>query len=122
MKIKKIAPQIRTTDITATIRFYTEVLDFSVEFNYDDFYAGIRSGDHIIHLKRVDEQDPSIPFVEHGGHLHLYVEIEDVTGFAEQLKSKGVTLVEDVHETAWNTRELVLHDDQGHTIYFGEPL
>jgi hypothetical protein len=31
-------------------------------------------------------------------------------------------LVEDVHETPWGTREVVLHDDQGHTLYLGEPL
>jgi len=31
-------------------------------------------------------------------------------------------LVEDVHETAWGTRELVIRDDQGHTLYFGERL
>jgi hypothetical protein len=33
-----------------------------------------------------------------------------------------VRLVKDVHETAWGTRELVIHDDQGHTLYFGEAL
>lgn len=120
MKIKKIAPQIRTTDMPSTIRFYTEMLGFSVEFNYEDFYAGIRTGDQTLHLKRVDEPDPSIPYVEHGGHLHLYFEIEDVSALAEDLRSKGVALVEDVHETAWQTREIVIHDDQGHTLYFGD--
>jgi catechol 2,3-dioxygenase-like lactoylglutathione lyase family enzyme len=122
MKIKKIAPQIRTTHMEATIRFYTEVLGFAVEFNYEKFYVGISSGEHIIHLKRVDEKDPSIPYVEHGGHLHLYFEIDDVTAFADELKSKHVAIVEDVHETAWQTREIILHDDQGHTLYFGEAI
>jgi len=27
-----------------------------------------------------------------------------------------------VHETAWQTREFVIKDDQGHTLYFGQPL
>jgi hypothetical protein len=31
-------------------------------------------------------------------------------------------MVKDVHETPWHTREIVIHDDQGHTLYFGEPL
>jgi hypothetical protein len=30
------------------------------------------------------------------------------------------SLAEDVHETAWGTREFVIKDDQGHTLYFGE--
>jgi hypothetical protein len=41
---------------------------------------------------------------------------------AARFKADGVPLVKDVHETAWSTREFVIHDDQGHTLYFGEPL
>ena len=122
MTIKAIIPQLRTVDIAASVSFYTEKLGFSVEFNYQDFYVGIRAGEHLIHLKLVDEQDPSIPYVDDGGHIHLYLETEGVAEFAEHLKARGVSMVEDVHETDWNTREFVIHDDQGHTLYFGEPL
>jgi hypothetical protein len=31
-----------------------------------------------------------------------------------------VRLVREVHDTPWNTREFVIKDDQGHTLYFGE--
>jgi uncharacterized glyoxalase superfamily protein PhnB len=108
--------------MASTIRFYTEKLGFTVEFNYQDFYAGICTGDQLIHLKLVDEQDPSIPFVDEGGHLHLYFDTSDVAAFADQLKERGVPIAQDVHETAWETREFVIHDDQGHTLYFGEQL
>jgi catechol 2,3-dioxygenase-like lactoylglutathione lyase family enzyme len=108
--------------MASSISFYTETLGFSVEFNHEDFYAGIRAGDHVFHLKLVDETDPSIAFVDEGGHLHMYFEAEDVAAFAERVKANGVTLVKDVHETDWQTREIVIHDDQGHTLYFGEPL
>lgn len=122
MAIKGIVPQLRTTDMASTLRFYTEKLGFTVEFNYQDFYVGMRAGDRLIHLKLVDEKDPSIPYVDDGGHLHLYFETEGVAAFAERLKADGVNLVTDVHETPWQTREIVIHDDQGHTLYFGEPL
>jgi catechol 2,3-dioxygenase-like lactoylglutathione lyase family enzyme len=120
--ITSISPQLRTTDIVSSIRFYTEKLGFSVEFNYEDFYVGIRAGGQLIHLKLVDQPDPSIPYVDNGGHLHLYIGIEGVGDFADRLKASGVPLVKDVHETPWSTREVVVHDDQGHTLYFGEPL
>ena len=122
MAITGITPQLRTTDMASSIHFYTETLGFTVEFNYQDFYSGIRFGEHLIHLKFVDEKDPSIAFVDEGGHLHLYFETTDVALFAAKLKAIDVALVKDVHETPWDTREFVIHDDQGHTLYFGEPL
>lgn len=122
MAIIGIVPQLRTTDMASSIGFYTQKLGFSVEFNYQDFYTGIRAGNQLFHLKLVDEKDPSIPYVDEGGHFHLYLNTKDVIGFAEQLKAKNVPLVKDVHETPWNTREIVIHDDQGHTLYVGEPL
>jgi catechol 2,3-dioxygenase-like lactoylglutathione lyase family enzyme len=122
MTITGIVPQLRTTDMASSIRFYTEKLGFSVAFNYEDFYAGIRAGNQVFHLKLVDETDPSIAYVNEGKHLHLYLETQDVAEVASQLKAKGVELVEDVHETPWNTREIVLRDDQGHTLYVGERL
>jgi catechol 2,3-dioxygenase-like lactoylglutathione lyase family enzyme len=121
MAITGIVAQLRTTDMTSSIRFYTEKLGFSVEFKYQDFYAGIRAGSQIFHLKLVDEKDPSISYVNEGGHFHLYLETNGISDFAAQLKANGVELVKDVHNTPWNTREIVIHDDQGHTLYLGEP-
>jgi catechol 2,3-dioxygenase-like lactoylglutathione lyase family enzyme len=122
MTIKHIIPQLRTTDMTSSVNFYTEKLGFRVEFNYEDFYVGIRAGHELFHLKLVDEQDPSIAYVDEGGHLHLYIQTDNVAAFAARLKERDVSVVEDVHNTPWNTKEFVIHDDQGHTLYFGEPL
>ena len=122
MRIVGMAPQLRTRDLVESVRFYTTKLGFAVEFQYQDFYAGIRAGDQVFHLKQVDEKDPSIEFVDHGGHFHLYLRTDDVSGAAEVLKANGVPFVRDVHDTAWGTRELVIKDDQGHTLYFAENL
>lgn len=122
MSINGVIPQLRTTDLRASLRFYTEILGFQIAFNYEDFYAGIRAGAQTFHLKQVDEPDPSIAWVEEGGHFHLYLETDGVAAFAAGLKARGVALVKDVHETPWNTREAILRDDQGHTLYLGEPL
>ncbi len=121
MTITAIVPQLRTTDMASSIRFYTEKLGFSVAFKYQDFYAGIRAGDQIFHLKLVDEKDPSIAYVDEGDHFHLYLTTDGVADLSAQLKSKGVKLVKDVHETPWNTREIAIRDDQGHTLFFGQP-
>lgn len=120
MRISRVIAQLRTTNLAESIRFYTESLGFALEFRYGDFYAGIRAGDQVFHLKLVDERDPSIEFVEAGEHFHLYFSIDDVVAAADTLASRGVRLVKAVHDTEWGTRELVVKDDQGHTLYFGE--
>lgn len=120
MTITSAICQLRTTDLAESIRFYTAGLGLTREFQYEDFYAGIRAGNSVFHLKLVDEKDPSIEFVDRGDHFHLYLETDDAAAVAAALKRNGAPLVKDVHDTAWGTRELAIKDNQGHTIYFGE--
>ena len=122
MQIARVIPQLRTTDLGAAIEFYTAKLGFTLEFQYEDFYAGVRTGDCMLHLKLSDAPDPSIAFVDNEDHFHLYLQVADITAVAEELKRKGVPLLRDVHETAWRTRECIIRDADGHTLYFGQPL
>lgn len=122
MQIKSAIAQLRTTDLAASIHFYTTKVGLTLEFQYQDFYAGIRAGDQLFHLKRVDEKDPSVEFVDKGDHFHLYLETDDAAAAADLLTRNGIHLVKDVHETRWGTREFVIKDDQGHTLYIGEAL
>src|SRR3954469_12704441 len=101
MSVSRIIPQLRTTDLAASIRFYTANLGFTLEFRYEDFYAGIRAGDQVFHLKLVDGPDPSIAFVRNGDHFHLYFAVTDVAEVAERLTQHGVPLVKNVHDTPW---------------------
>ena len=114
--------QLRTTDLDATIRFYTEVVGLRLAFRYGDFYAGLQAGEQLIHLKRSDAPDPSIAFVAAGDHLHLYLDTEDAHALAASVEAKGVALARPVHETPWGRREFWLRDDQGHTLCFGEAI
>lgn len=120
MKIAHVIPQLRTTDLAASIRFYTEQLGFTLDFRYADFYAGLRAGSQVVHLKLVDTPDPSIDFVDAGEHFHLYLETDDAAAVARRLRTGGVRLVKELHDTDWGTREFALKDDQGHTLYVGQ--
>ena len=56
MSISGVIPQLRTTNLTDSIRFYTTKLGLTLEFQYQGFYAGIRAGSQLFHLKLVDEK------------------------------------------------------------------
>ncbi|PYM32360.1 MAG: hypothetical protein DME15_14195 [Candidatus Rokuibacteriota bacterium] len=101
------------------MRFYTTKVGLTLEFQYEDFYASIRAGRQLFHLKLVDQKDPSIAFVEKGDHFRFYREPDDAAATADALKRNGVRLVKDVHETRWGTTEFAIKDDQGHTVYVG---
>src|SRR4051812_45721757 len=105
MNISSVIPQLRTTNLAESIDFYTKKLGFTLDFQYEDFYAGLRAGTQVIHLKLIDETDPSIDFVARGEHFHLYLETDDVSAAADSLRRNGVRLAEDVHDTDWGTRE-----------------
>jgi len=120
MQISSAIAQLRTTDLAASIRFYTTKVGLTIEFQHEDFYAAVRAGGQLFHLKLVDEKDPTIEFVDQGEHFHLYFETDDAAATADALKRNGVQLVKEVHQTTWGTKEFVINDDQGHTLYFGE--
>jgi len=118
--ISSVITQLRTTNLGQSIRFYTEKVVLTLAFQYEDFYAGIRAGNQLLHLKLVDRKDTSIEFVDKGEHFHLYFETDDAAATAAALKSNGVPLLKDGHDTSWGTRELAIKDDPGHILYFGE--
>lgn len=89
MQISGAIPQLRTTDLAESVRFYTIKGGLTLEFQYEDFYAGIRAGGQVFHLKLVDERDPSIEFVERGEHFHLYLETDDAAAAAAALQQEG---------------------------------
>ena len=99
MPISRVIAQLRTTDLNESIRFYTEKIGLALEFQYEDFYAGIRAGTQL---------------------FHLYFGTDDIAALAETLQKRGIRLVKDVHATPWGTKELVIKDNQGHTLYFGQ--
>jgi catechol 2,3-dioxygenase-like lactoylglutathione lyase family enzyme len=118
--VSSVIAQLRTNDLDRTIRFYTEYLGFELDFRYEDFYAGIRAGNSVVHLKLIDDDDPSVDYVKQGGHFHLYLETPDAAAAAEAIEKKGLELTDKLRETPWGTKEFVIEDDQGHTIYFGQ--
>ena len=89
MKVTDLKPQLRTTDLERSIRFYTEALGFELAFRFKDFYAGIRAGNRQFHLKLVDEPDPSVRFVRDGEHVHLFFEVEGVAAAAASSRRRA---------------------------------
>lgn len=120
MALTGVISQLRTTNLVESVEFYTAKLGMKLDFQYEDFYAGIRAGNQVFHLKLVDDVDPGIEYVERGDHLHLYFETDDAADMAAKCKTNGIGIVHQLHETPWGTLEFTIRDNQGHTLYFGQ--
>lgn len=51
MLISRVIPQLRTTNLRVALDFDVETLGFTLEFVHDDFYAGVKCGEFVVHLK-----------------------------------------------------------------------
>jgi catechol 2,3-dioxygenase-like lactoylglutathione lyase family enzyme len=122
MQVTSLIPQLRTTDLQASINFYVNKLGFELDFQYSDFYAGIKIANQFLHLKLIDDPDPSIEFVQAGDHLHLFLPTDDVAGDAERVQQAGIDLFKAVEDTPWGSREFYIKDNQGHILVFSQGL
>ncbi len=122
MAVSGAIPQLRTTNLEQALAFYIGTLGFTLAFRHSDFYAGVRAGDQVFHLKLVDAPDPTIAWVAAEGHLHLYFPTDDAQAEAARLQHHGVPLLAPVANTEWGTREFVIRDPDGHILFFGQPL
>lgn len=120
MRITALAGQLRVTDLERALRFYVGVLGFEEAFRHGDFYAGVRAGGALLHLKLIDAPDPSIAFVRAGDHLHVYLSVADLDATVAALAGRA-EVVCPIETKPWGARECVIRDPDGHTLYLAQP-
>lgn len=119
MQITSLATQLRVANLERALDFYVKTLGFTEEFRFRDFYAGLRAGTALLHLKQVEAPDPSIAFVKQGDHLHLYLRVPDLDATFRELEGKA-ELVYPITTKPWGDREFTIRDPDGHTLYFAQ--
>jgi len=119
MLIAAIATQLRVFDLERSVRFYIDRLGFTQEFCHGDFYIGLRAAGTSLHLKKVDAPDPSIPFVQAGDHLHLYLTVSDIDAAFKEIRGNA-EVVAPITTKPWGLREFTIRDPDGHTIYIAQ--
>jgi catechol 2,3-dioxygenase-like lactoylglutathione lyase family enzyme len=114
---KKMSPQLIVADIEASIEFYTRKLGFSLDFRYEDFYAGIIKDGHSIHLKcgappgndKKNRQDLDITF-----------SVDSIELLYEEFLSQSIEIVQPLREMPYG-REFYIVDLDGNVLAFFTP-
>jgi len=120
--ITKVVPQFFTSDLSATLQYYREMLGFEAGFVYGEppCYAGaVRDGASIFfRLVGVPPVQGAEKYTEE--FLDAYILVEDVDALYAEYRSRGVTLVREIGSMPWSFREFVVKDCDGRLLCFGQ--
>jgi len=125
MKCKQIVPEFLVENIEKTVKFYTEVLDFSVESVFPEnepVFAQLKRDEvEIMLFERNEFSKEVLAFkkMKMGGTVALYMRTTELKECYDRIKDK-VTMIVPYHETFYGSREFVIEDCNGYIIYFSE--
>jgi predicted lactoylglutathione lyase len=126
MKMKSVSGIVSyVKDINVTADFY-EALGFIVTERTTDKLS-IRLNWFWIDFHPEDKEDKP-EFQQEaraetkGAGTFLYVSVEDVDQFYENVKSKGLKSSSEPQNYEWGNREFILHDPDGYKLVFFEKL
>ena len=110
----RVAPSIPVADMERALRFYRDVLGFTVSFTNGNpvSFAVITQGGAQLHLG-----------VQPGkaGSLHAHIMVDDLDAVYERLLRSGTAVRQAPKVQAWGLRDIVIADPDGNTFEIAEP-
>jgi catechol 2,3-dioxygenase-like lactoylglutathione lyase family enzyme len=111
----RVAPSIPVADIERALRFYRDVLGFTVSFTNGNpaSFAVINQGGAQLHLR-----------VQAGraGSSHAHIMVDDLDAVYERLLRAGATVRQAPKVQEWGLRDIVIADPDGNTVEIAEPV
>lgn len=136
MSLLSLTVNLLVADVSATARFYTDVLGFEmtigvIEGTEDTVFEAVDEPLQFVILKRddveimvqsqgsMDEDLPGYRPSEGGDAVSLYIDVEDVEALWDELKER-VDVVKELATTFYGAKEFHFRDPNGFLIGFAE--
>jgi uncharacterized glyoxalase superfamily protein PhnB len=114
VKVLSAAPVLRVADISAAVKFYRDVLRFTVEFEYDDYV--ILELDHTqLHLATPGAGKPA-----GGGTVYVYC--EEIDEYFGSIRARGAQPAYEPCAQFYMMRDFMINDPDGNQLTFGRAL
>lgn len=114
-------PQLFVTDMAAALRFYTEMLGFSVAFAYGEppFYAQVARDGARLNLRRIAGPifDPGLRERE-GDVLAATLTLDDAKPLFLEYQDAGVPFHQKLRIEPWGSRTFIVRDPDGNLLAF----
>lgn len=111
---KKMSPQLSVVSIERSLEFYTKKLGFSLDFRYEDFYAGIMKDGHSIHLKSGDIPDLN---TKNRDDLDITFSVDNIVRLYEEFLRKSIDIIQPLRDMPYG-REFYIADPDGNHLAF----
>jgi catechol 2,3-dioxygenase-like lactoylglutathione lyase family enzyme len=118
-KIKKMSPLFLVADIERSIEFYTKKLGFSIDFRYEDFYAGIIKDGFSIHLKTGEHSIDIKQNKKGNGHIDITFAVEDIELLYKVFSIRSMEITQPLRGMPYG-KEFYVADLDGHILAFLE--
>ena len=121
-KLIGIAPQLVVIDVKRTAEFYRDQLGFRIIGIVLDppVYAMVERDGFQVHFAKSDGPEISINKNFRSISRDLIIWVPEIDAFFEEMKSKGVTIIEGIVKRPYGSREFVMEDCDGHRILVGD--
>ena len=118
--INGAAPQFLIRDLREALAFYEKRLGFTVDFVYEDFYAGISREGAMIHLKCAPKLEADRAHRRAGEHLDAYLDVSGVRELHDEFVDRGVPITKPLEARAWGALDFHVEDPDGYILCFSE--
>jgi catechol 2,3-dioxygenase-like lactoylglutathione lyase family enzyme len=128
VKFNKVTPNLIVRDMEKSLRFYRDVLGFSVSQTVPDkapfIFAWMKRGEADIFLNILQKPPEGKPDLwtgkEIGGTMSLYIAMEGVEELAKSVEGHGVKLTIPLHKEFYGMKEFAILDPDGYLLIFAE--
>jgi len=122
-----VEPCLSCRDITASVLFYTEILDFEITVapdpdpeKFESRYAALSRGGGILHLSSHARENGAFG-------AEIYIRVNNVDELCEKYVANGVELTVSSDGTlpvnqTWGMREIGFRDPDGNKITVGQAI
>ena len=121
-RLKGIAPQFVVADVVRAAKHYRDALGFTIADYFGDppVFAIVSRDGVEIHLGKRDTGSIVPNRSLRGDGLDAYIWVEDLDTLAHELQARGATILEGPVTRSYGMRELIVEDDNGYRLAFGE--
>jgi catechol 2,3-dioxygenase-like lactoylglutathione lyase family enzyme len=110
-----VTPQLRSTNWQRTRAFYEDGLGFRVQWTH-------QFAPHLPVFAEVARGPLSLFLTEHAGDCQVggaaYIIVDDVDAYFEEIRSRGIAVLEPPEDSPWETREMSVMDPDGNRLRF----